>query len=86
MSPRDGGPAPTWGNVHCRDCGELLNSAENFPESARMQLILSSPLVTPSCPKGCRATASDCNANSVMVWYDDVDAAKLLAAREDRKP
>lgn len=56
--------------VRCGDCGEVLN--ESIPMTAKgivdawMQLVISSPLVTKPCPKGCRPTYSDCNANTDM--------------------
>ena len=57
--------------VTCRDCGEQLAKAEHVPENEKTRIILSAPLVTPSCPKGCRPTADDCNANTNLEWLNE---------------
>lgn len=57
--------------VKCRNCGEILAKAEHVPENEKLRIIMSSPLVTPSCPKGCMATYSDCNANTDLVWMEE---------------
>lgn len=56
--------------VKCRDCGEQLAQSHPVSEKEKLQLMLSAPLVTPSCPKGCRATYSDCNSNTDLIWTD----------------
>lgn len=72
--------------VRCADCGTELNST--VPLSSRQvqeewpRLAISSALVTGSCPRGCRATFSDCNINTNMTVVDiasgkDVDFATL---------
>lgn len=57
--------------VACSDCGEVLNDTKLMTgkELGRLwgRLVMSSPLVTPSCPNGCRASYSDCNANTNLL-------------------
>ncbi len=74
--------------LRCHDCGEKLNDTVPMTAkeivSAWMRLVTSSPLVARSCPKGCRPTYSDCNANTDMVIVDvatgtDVDYEALKA-------
>jgi hypothetical protein len=54
--------------VRCRECGEKLNETLTMTgeemRKAWVRLWASQPLVTGSCPKGCRATFSDCNLNT----------------------
>ena len=56
--------------VTCRDCKAELNSTTvmtgNQVLSNWGKLVISSGLVTKSCPNGCRATWSDCNINTDM--------------------
>lgn len=57
-------------NVHCGDCGEIILRGQPMTGkdmAAKWILIVASaPLSTPKCPKGCRSTYSDCNANSKL--------------------
>ena len=52
-------------------CGEVLQESKPMsgPELAKHWtfLAISSPLMTDKCPKGCRASYSDCNANTELV-------------------
>lgn len=55
---------------NCADCGEELNRTcvmTGVEVRERWgRLVLSAPLNTPRCPKGCRATFSDLNMNTDM--------------------
>lgn len=61
-------------HVLCSDCGEKLNSTIEMTkeelEKSWSRLVMSSPLVTGACPKGCVPTYSDCNANTKLKIYD----------------
>jgi hypothetical protein len=54
--------------VLCRDCGkQLMESKPLTGQKIRDDwalMVTSAPLACPSCPNGCRATYSDCNANT----------------------
>jgi hypothetical protein len=54
--------------VLCRDCGtQLMESKPLTGQKIRDDwalMVTSAPLSCPSCPNGCRATYSDCNANT----------------------
>ena len=52
----------------CADCGTVLNTAENVPESEKARVNISSAFAAGSCPKGCRATFSDLNINTKLEW------------------
>lgn len=56
--------------VNCRDCKTQLNTTTVMTGNQVManwgKLVISSGLVTKSCPNGCRATWSDCNINTEM--------------------
>ncbi len=56
--------------VTCSDCGHQLAQSKPIPETEKLGVIMSAPLITPSCPNGCRATYSDCNANTELTWND----------------
>lgn len=61
--------------VHCKDCDEVLNTSRVYETLDEMQkswmmMVFSSGLVTGKCPKGCRATFSDCNINTTLKVYD----------------
>lgn len=72
--------------VLCSDCKEkLLESVEMNEHELRSKwsgLVMSAPLNTPSCDKGCRATFSDCNANTDMEIYD-VTEKKIIENRTE---
>jgi hypothetical protein len=46
-----------------------------------VSLVLSSPLVTKPCDKGCRSTFSDCNANTTFV-IEDADTKEVFDLRD----
>ena len=62
--------------VHCADCDELLMAGKKMTgvDMAKdwVQIVASSPLCCPKCPKGCIPTASDCNAHTKLriIRYD----------------
>jgi len=60
------------GTLRCRDCGEVLNIAENVPENKKAQVGMSAPLVAGRCPNGCRSTCSDMNMNTTLAWEPEV--------------
>lgn len=57
--------------IKCRDCGTEINSTKEMTGNQVLanwgKLVISSGLVSRSCPNGCRATFSDCNINTDMV-------------------
>lgn len=57
-------------DVHCADCDAILNRSKEMTGVELAQdwtlIVASSPLVTFKCRRGCRATASDCNANTKL--------------------
>ena len=57
--------------MKCCECGKELNRSKeiNGKELHKMwmRVVFSGPLAAKSCPNGCRATYSDCNAN---ISYD----------------
>lgn len=63
--------------VKCRgfECGETLARATDIPGNEYTRICLSAPLNTPRCPKGCAPTFSDCNANSSLEWFEQVEGA-----------
>jgi hypothetical protein len=72
----------------CADCGEILNTSNVFENlealrEAWTMLALSSGLVTRSCPKGCRATFSDCNINTRFVLRD-ADTKEVINLKHTR--
>lgn len=54
----------------CRECKTELNRADNVPESKKLQIIMSAPLVAGRCPQKCRSTFSDCNMNIEIDWQE----------------
>lgn len=58
----------------CADCRAEMNSTTEMTarevEDEWMKLALGSALVAGRCPKGCRATFSDCNINTRLVLVD----------------
>ena len=57
--------------LKCRDCGTELNRAEHVPEEKKAQVDISAALMAGKCPKGCRATFSDCNINTTIDWKEE---------------
>ena len=61
-------------HICCHDCGAILNSSIDMDRETLNDkwslLVISSGLVTGKCPKGCRATFSDCNINTDMKIFD----------------
>ena len=54
--------------LKCHDCGAVLNTAVNVPEDKKQIVNISSGFAARSCPNGCRATFSDLNINTDLVW------------------
>lgn len=63
--------------VKCRDCGELLAQSKPVPENGKLGIVMSAPIMTPSCPKGCEPTYGDCNSNTDTSWSEVPDEAKV---------
>lgn len=59
--------------VRCADCGHELNRAEWVPEKGDLRIALGAPLMAGKCPKGCRATLSDCNMNINLDWSEEAE-------------
>lgn len=63
--------------VKCHDCGTELQRSNPVEPKDEVLLIFSGALQNFRCPKGCRATHSDMNANVDYEWTDaPLDAAK----------
>ena len=56
--------------LKCHDCGAVLNTATDVPESKKLQVIISSGLAAGKCPNNCRSTLSDLNLNTDLVWEE----------------
>jgi len=54
--------------LKCADCGIVLNTALNVPESEKGRVSASSGLVATPCPNGCRSTETDLNLNTKLEW------------------
>ena len=58
----------------CQDCGKVLDDTCELSGAELRNLwtglVVSAPLNTGSCPNGCRATYSDCNANTELRIVD----------------
>ena len=50
--------------VECADCGTELNRSVPLTARQYTMAVLTGPLNTRSCPKGCRPTFSDLNMNT----------------------
>lgn len=68
--------------VCCRDCGHFLAEANDVPTNEYLRIVMSAPLVTPRCPKGCRATFSDCNLNSELDWFEQIEGKLIPVGAE----
>jgi hypothetical protein len=59
----------------CADCGEVLNSTRKMTAAEIHKnwtlIVMGSPLNVGKCPKGCRSTYSDCNANTNIIIVDN---------------
>lgn len=57
--------------LRCRDCGQILNTAEHVPEREKGRVAISSGFAAGGCPNGCRATFTDLNINTELVWSEE---------------
>lgn len=68
----------------CGDCGHPLNQSHPMAGSKLKerwgQMVISSALCAGSCPKGCRATFSDCNINTKHKIHEvEIDESKPIS-------
>ena len=54
--------------LRCRDCGHVLNTADNVPENEKSRVALFSGFNAGRCPNGCRSTERDLNLNTTLEW------------------
>ena len=54
--------------VLCRECKTELNRSKPITAKEYTQAVITAPINTKPCPKGCRATFSDCNMNTLHRW------------------
>lgn len=61
----------------CAECGEVLNTSKDMTadeiHKGWASIVMSAPLCTGACPKGCRPTYPDCNANTEFEIHRYVD-------------
>lgn len=50
--------------LNCADCGAELNRSRVITAREYTQAVLTGPLCTKPCPRGCRSTFSDMNMNT----------------------
>jgi len=74
--------------LKCRDCGEVLNETEPFPDKEEGRVAVSSGLAAGPCPKGCRSTFSDLNMNTTLEVrsVDDESGKRLFRQASNIEP
>ena len=72
---------PTWTCVaKCQVCGKVLNTAKGVPESEKVRVAISAPLVC-LCPVPGHNTLNDCNIGVELEWSKDQVADPIGAPR-----
>lgn len=66
----------------CGDCGQELNRAEHVPESSKLMVGLSAPLVC-ICDNPKHNTFSDCNLRVELEWIEEADLEPIAKSAHE---